>query len=281
MRSDRRTDGTRGDRSSLLAPRCSHAFEAGIRSRGLSYFSGGRVRLGPVDENGVLAHVKGSRRAPYQVVLDWGEVEWGDALTVSCDCQDFEDGTLCKHVWATLLTLDDTGEGRWVPGSGRLELVPDYGFDDDLERGRGGGEEETETWRRTRTRGGRGSGGGGRRGPGRLRSVRGRGRREGDRGGGGRSRRRAPAPSALARLRPAPAARGSARTGPGAAALDLGGALGAPRRHSPAQAGVAAPARGGRLRPGEERRRRRPDAPRAARSGSRSTARSPPRAAGW
>ena len=133
MRSDRRTEGMRGDRSSLLAPRCSHGFEAGIRSRGLSYFSGGRVRLGPVDENGVLAYVKGSRRAPYQVVLDWGEVEWGDALTVSCDCQDFEDGTLCKHIWATLLTLDDTGEGRWVPGSGRLELVQDYGFDDDLE----------------------------------------------------------------------------------------------------------------------------------------------------
>jgi len=133
MCSDRWTERTPGDRSSLLAPRCSHAFDAGVRSRGLSYFSSGRVRLGPVDENGVLAYVKGSRREPYQVVVDWGEVEWGDALTVSCDCQHFDDGSLCKHLWATLLTLDDVGEGHWVPGSGRLELVPDYGFDTDID----------------------------------------------------------------------------------------------------------------------------------------------------
>ncbi len=141
MRSDRRTENAHGDRSSLLAPRCSHAFAAGTRSRGLSYFSGGRVRLGPVDENGVLAYVKGSRRSPYQVVLDWGEVEWGDELTVSCDCPEFEGGSLCKHIWATLLTLDDTGEGHWVPGSGRLEMVADYGFDDDVDEDEEDGDE--------------------------------------------------------------------------------------------------------------------------------------------
>jgi superfamily II DNA or RNA helicase len=53
---------------------------------------------------------------------------------VYCDCARFEGGDLCKHVWATLLALDRAGEGRWVPGNGRLEIVPDYAgidFDDD------------------------------------------------------------------------------------------------------------------------------------------------------
>jgi len=85
------------------------------------------VRLGPVDENGVLARVRGSRTAPYVVLVDWGDAEWGDGLTVSCDCPRFEDGALCKHLWATLLALDGAGEGRWVPGKGKLELHPDYG----------------------------------------------------------------------------------------------------------------------------------------------------------
>lgn len=122
------------DRSSLLAPRCAHAFEPGDRSRGVSYSSGGRVRLGPVDENGVLARVAGSGPRPYTVLVDWGDVEWGDPLTVFCDCPRFADGFFCKHVWATLLALDKAGEGRWVPGSGRLEVEPDYAgldFDDE------------------------------------------------------------------------------------------------------------------------------------------------------
>lgn len=127
MRSVRRGGETPNDRSSLLAPRCADAFDAGERSRGVSYFSEGRVRLGPVDENGVLARIRGSRSSPYVVLVDWGDAEWGDGLTVSCDCPRFEDGALCKHLWATLLALDDAGEGRWVPGRGKLELNPDYG----------------------------------------------------------------------------------------------------------------------------------------------------------
>jgi|GEM_PF-315664 len=127
MRSVRQRGETPSDRSSLLAPRCADAFDAGERSRGVSYFSEGRVRLGPVDENGVLARVRGSRSAPYAVLVDWGDAEWGDGLTVACDCPRFEDGSLCKHLWATLLALDGAGEGRWVPGKGKLELHLDYG----------------------------------------------------------------------------------------------------------------------------------------------------------
>jgi superfamily II DNA or RNA helicase len=72
----------------------------------------------------VEAEVEGSARSPYQVVLDWSAAGQG-ILRATCSCPHYEDGFLCKHIWATILAADALGLGNDLPASRRLNVVHD------------------------------------------------------------------------------------------------------------------------------------------------------------
>jgi len=77
---------------------------------------------------GAVALVEGSRT--YRVGID-GEAAREGCLHVSCDCPRFEDGIPCKHVWATVLTMDAHRESWRVEGTNGLSVHGVEDFDDD------------------------------------------------------------------------------------------------------------------------------------------------------
>ena len=110
-----------------LAQRCSHQFSAQTRQRGQGCFSGGHVDLSVIGSI-AAAYVHGSGENVYDVDLEWGEK--ANSLFAGCSCPHFQDGFLCKHLWATLLAVDNEGFGDEVPGSGRVQIAD---FEDDWE----------------------------------------------------------------------------------------------------------------------------------------------------
>jgi superfamily II DNA or RNA helicase len=102
-------------------------FEPQVRQRGEDYHLERRVRLtevDPADPGRVLAFVQGSRR--YTVQLDFK----GREIRYSCSCPYFLNWEEpCKHLWATLLTLDSRGffrswEAERLPASDRTLDAP-------------------------------------------------------------------------------------------------------------------------------------------------------------
>ncbi len=103
-----------------LVDRCDHEFEFGDISRGQRYFRQGAVHLGQAGPHGMIAKVAGSQ-GYYRVAVDWGQLPAG-RLIVGCECARFSKGWPCKHLWATLLAMDRTGNAQRVAGSQRLDL---------------------------------------------------------------------------------------------------------------------------------------------------------------
>ncbi|HYW79203.1 MAG TPA: SWIM zinc finger family protein, partial [Thermoguttaceae bacterium] len=83
-------------------------FSPATRNRGLAYADSQRVRIRQIDGEYVTAQVQGSRRAPYSVDIDWSDSIEGE-VTATCTCPHYEDGYLCKHIWATLVEIDRKG----------------------------------------------------------------------------------------------------------------------------------------------------------------------------
>ncbi len=102
-----------------LADRCSQEFEPRDWRRGVEYFQRGSVFLVEQRGSSFYAEVEGSAAEPYEVMLDWSEVELG-SLIVECSCPRFADGANCKHIAAAILKADAAGVR--VPGRGSLSL---------------------------------------------------------------------------------------------------------------------------------------------------------------
>ncbi|MBZ5625984.1 MAG: DEAD/DEAH box helicase [Acidobacteriia bacterium] len=83
-----------------LASALSSDFDSDVRSRGVSYYRSGAVRIVRGSPSEVEASVRGSRT--YDVDITWD----GHVLTLFCDCPYFEGGGPCKHLWATILASD-------------------------------------------------------------------------------------------------------------------------------------------------------------------------------
>jgi len=82
--------------------------------RGRAYQLGGRVeRVEPSEGELVRAQVRG--REPYTVTLKRED----RSVTAECTCPAFDKGAYCKHIWATLLDLQDNNSG---PGATAQEL---------------------------------------------------------------------------------------------------------------------------------------------------------------
>ena len=88
-----------------IALQLAHEFDEGVRSRGQVYFVENRVDLAVSStDDAVIGKVRGTVK--YRVKLRLK----GSRLISSCSCPFFgEEGSPCKHIWATMLAADAHG----------------------------------------------------------------------------------------------------------------------------------------------------------------------------
>lgn len=113
----------------MLFQRCQSSFDLNTRSEGFALCNKNRVELRRSGPTVITAKIKDQLRE--EVELDWSEAGDG-VLQARCSCDDFFNGRLCRHVWATLLEIDGTGNAK-VPGNSKLEVIPDEAFTLDLD----------------------------------------------------------------------------------------------------------------------------------------------------
>ncbi|MEE8433859.1 MAG: SWIM zinc finger family protein, partial [bacterium] len=104
-----------------LYRRCLNAFNTSTRFKGLAYHSHGQVTVEHADAECVLARVQGTY--PYKVSLHaFGEFH-NPSIEAYCSCPHFADGFFCKHLWATLLAMEESAVDFDLPGSGAVHFV--------------------------------------------------------------------------------------------------------------------------------------------------------------
>ncbi|MEX2672374.1 MAG: DEAD/DEAH box helicase [Phycisphaeraceae bacterium] len=90
---------------------------ARIRQRGRAYMLAGAVARFEADDQGIRALVTGTRSYTVNVRYDPIEKADGDRgviVRAGCDCPYFDREDVCKHVWATLLSVEKAG-GKGMP----------------------------------------------------------------------------------------------------------------------------------------------------------------------
>jgi hypothetical protein len=120
-------------------------FDPGVRSRGELYAIEGKVDIVEGGTRAVTADVHGTSR--YRVRIFWS----GRGLKIGCTCPHFADeGTPCKHLWATLLVAEEKRflsavpeGGQWTGNRSRPERnLEDRGPEDGRPKSGDDGEEE-------------------------------------------------------------------------------------------------------------------------------------------
>ncbi|MEZ6110753.1 MAG: SNF2-related protein [Pirellulaceae bacterium] len=107
----------------MLAKRCRHDFEQITTSRGRDYFQSHRVSYVNEKRSGVSADVDGNNGEAYIVEVNWRNATNG-TISSTCTCPHFQDGFLCKHIWAVFLELDKRGMSTKIPGGDQLSVLP-------------------------------------------------------------------------------------------------------------------------------------------------------------
>jgi superfamily II DNA or RNA helicase len=104
-----------------LHKRTGSHFQPTDRQRGEQYFREDRVRL-EIEGTRARARVEGTDRPIYAVGVNWSQVAAERILHSFCECQRFASGHACKHLWATLLALAESGPENQPKGRDRLSL---------------------------------------------------------------------------------------------------------------------------------------------------------------
>ncbi|MCH5377588.1 MAG: SNF2 helicase associated domain-containing protein, partial [Planctomycetes bacterium] len=89
-----------------LSHECSFSFDPGTRDRGEEYFHTGRVKIVDVGFDVVTAAVRGTAPRPYEVNICFEQLD-SHEIIAECTCPRFQEGRLCKHIWATLRAIED------------------------------------------------------------------------------------------------------------------------------------------------------------------------------
>jgi superfamily II DNA or RNA helicase len=95
-----------------IAERCASGFQPAVWTRGLILYQQGRVTLSYTADSRLTATVQPPTGAPYHVELAFDLVL--SDIEALCTCQDYRMGTLCHHIWATVLAAD---EASWLQES--------------------------------------------------------------------------------------------------------------------------------------------------------------------
>ena len=83
-----------------LAQRFSSSFTPALRERGNAYAATGKVSIVRGGEDRLQAVVRGSERYSVQLTVAHGSV------AASCTCPYASGGSVCKHIWATIIEAD-------------------------------------------------------------------------------------------------------------------------------------------------------------------------------
>jgi superfamily II DNA or RNA helicase len=118
-----------------LTDKLRDTFDPAVVNRGESYYTTGRVRLTRTQDGRIESRVVGSRPRPYAVVIEKGD-RASAPPQVRCTCPTFRGGMHCKHIWATLITIDSADPPVWPKvikrsASRRSQWNPDESFDDE------------------------------------------------------------------------------------------------------------------------------------------------------
>ncbi|HYX37999.1 MAG TPA: SNF2-related protein [Oligoflexus sp.] len=102
-----------------IAGQCSSSFPISIRKRGESYFKDNRVDIFDIQKNSIDAFVAGSDE--YEVQLALKKVSKRFQVSASCTCPHFDEGNLCKHIFAVILAAEKKGWAKHVT-AGKTDL---------------------------------------------------------------------------------------------------------------------------------------------------------------
>lgn len=81
-----------------------HFFKPEVRTSGRRYYSEGNVIISQPSDTEIQAYIRGS--SPIKVNLKSPSMA-SPLITADCTCPASKKGQLCKHIWATLLTVED------------------------------------------------------------------------------------------------------------------------------------------------------------------------------
>ncbi len=115
-----------------LSKKVERDFSAATKKKGQPYFWQRHVAIVRAEDDLVKAKVNGSGGAKYEVDLSWKPPD----LVVRCTCPYFEQYEACKHIWATILTVDDRKLLAKAANAPRViieEDIPDDDLDEDDE----------------------------------------------------------------------------------------------------------------------------------------------------
>ncbi|TPW03172.1 MAG: hypothetical protein FD129_3094 [bacterium] len=118
------TEPTIPDPAHLLR-RCLDAFAESARESGVALLRDGKVKLGSPGPTGISAKIQDGDDEVMRPEVDWSWADTRALLWASCDCDDFDEGNACNHLWALLAAMDERGLARLVPGRGPLEVLDD------------------------------------------------------------------------------------------------------------------------------------------------------------
>ena len=90
-----------------LAEHCASDFHPEVWTRGLILYQQGQVALTSTAASRLTATVQPQAGTPYHVELAFDLVL--SDIEAICTCPDYARGTLCHHIWATILTADAAG----------------------------------------------------------------------------------------------------------------------------------------------------------------------------
>ena len=98
-----------------LSQRCQKSFDRMSVNLGFVVYRQPGVKLTRTSRTSVLVRIGKSLSERLEVEVDWGDAVLGE-VNAYCDCDQYNDGKLCPHIWATLLAVDrqgiDTGRDR-------------------------------------------------------------------------------------------------------------------------------------------------------------------------
>ncbi|MCC7441235.1 MAG: SWIM zinc finger family protein, partial [Bdellovibrionales bacterium] len=101
-------------------------FPRAVLMRGREYFRSGNVSDVTQMGNAFSLTVNGQGER-YTVWIDFSQAATSSAIEARCTCPFYAKGSLCKHLWASVIKLERSGLSEKVPGAGPLRILHESG----------------------------------------------------------------------------------------------------------------------------------------------------------
>ncbi|HXH32232.1 MAG TPA: DEAD/DEAH box helicase [Bacteriovoracaceae bacterium] len=105
-----------------LEQRCVRQFHKTSLGRGRQYFASGRVSEPTWNGRECTLFVHGAG-GDYKVQFDFSQAAEAGLLPARCGCPLYARGTICKHLWTSILQIEKVSRPEMIPESGLLKIV--------------------------------------------------------------------------------------------------------------------------------------------------------------